>query len=115
MARGSLITRTRDQALERLADQSRGAPVTEVEEVGLGDRRDLLLGVISSSWAALTQAHKACEEGSMGKRTLGLSLLVVGLLLVLLGLTADTIGREVAMALVVGAVVAAVGAYIARR
>ncbi len=51
----------------------------------------------------------------MGKRTLGLSLLVVGLLLVLLGLTADTIGREVAMALVVGAVVAAVGAYIARR
>ena len=59
----------------------------------------------------------------MGKRTLGLSLLVVGLVLVLLGLTADTIGlgegsqfgyKQIS-SLVVGAVVAAVGAYIARR
>ena len=59
----------------------------------------------------------------MGKRTLGLSLLAVGLVLVLLGLTADTIGlgegsqfgyKQIS-ALVVGAVVAAAGAYIARR
>ena len=59
----------------------------------------------------------------MGKRTLGLSLLVVGLVLVLLGLTADTIGlgegsqfgyKQIS-ALVGGAVVAAAGAYVARR